>query len=95
MEMAIQHRDLVTGLILHANDEPKLRAWAFSTDVASYGIWLILGTMCDSSDNVMIEVFGGLPANRVTQGHEMENDLRDHDLAQKIGGRTVNLQRLM
>ena len=59
LDMAARTREIAKGLILHADHGPQFTAWAFTTNVAAYGIRLSLGTVGDCYDNAMIEAFWG------------------------------------
>ena len=57
LDMAARTREIAKGLILPADHGPQFTAWAFTTNVATYGILLSMGTVGQCFDNAMIEAF--------------------------------------
>jgi transposase InsO family protein len=59
LDMAARTKEIAKGSILHADHGPQgqFTAWAFTTNVATYGILLSMGTVGQCFDNAMIEAF--------------------------------------
>ncbi len=59
IDMAARSRTITSETIVHADHGPQFTAWAFTTNLRSYGLRLSMGTVGDCYDNALIESFWG------------------------------------